>query len=159
MKEKLSTRKLTRLSLLIAISAVAAYIPLPSPIGTVALDSAPGYFAALIYGGVPGAVVLSLGHIFSALKMGFPLGSIHLLISVLMGGCGLVYYQVKIKFNLISASLIGILLNGISIAFLLIPLLGVGFFLSMTGSLLLGATANIILAGILYRVLKEKINL
>ena len=67
--KKNNTKLLTRLALLIAISAVAAYIPIPSPTGTVALDSSPGYFAALVFGGYKGAVVLAIGHLFSSLNI------------------------------------------------------------------------------------------
>ena len=158
MKDKFSVGIITKLAMLIAISVVAAYIPLPSPIGTVALDSAPGFFAVLAYGWA-GTVVLGIGHIFSALKMGFPLGGIHLLIAFFMGLCGLIYFKLYRNNNLIIASLVGILFNGIIIPLTLIPFFGKGFFISMLGPLLLGAAVNIVVSGILYRILNERIEL
>ena len=151
------TKLLTSIALLVALSAVAAYVPLPSPTGTVALDSAPGYFAVLAFGGGSGAVVLGLGHIFSSLKSGFPLGALHILIAFLMAGCGLVYNWFYHRFNLISASIVGILLNGIGLTAVLIPILGTGFFAAMTLPLLTGSIVNIVVAGILYKLLKNKL--
>jgi hypothetical protein len=97
------TKRLVLLSLMAALSAVGAYVIIPSPVGTVALDSAPGYLASLLFGGISGGVVLLLGHLISAVKSGFPLGIIHLLIAVLMGGvwaglclfkyCNKLFYQ------------------------------------------------------------------
>jgi hypothetical protein len=76
-----------------------------------------------------------------------------------MSGCGVVFHWFNIKFNLIAASLVGIILNGLVLPLLLIPLLGVGFFISMIGPLLLGSIINVVLAGILYRIVDERIDL
>ena len=155
---KTSTKLLTRLSLLVALSAIAAYFPLPSPTGTVALDSAPGYFAVLVFGGIEGALVLLVGHLFSALKSGFPLGAIHILIALLMGGCGIVFYFLKDKLNLIIAAIITILINGIILPSFLIPLLGTGFFAAMLIPLLFGSLVNVFTAVLLYKLLKNRMD-
>ncbi len=156
MKEN-STKLLTRLAFLIALSAVAAYVPLPSPTGTVALDSAPGYFAVLLFGGYKGAIVLAVGHIFSSLKTGFPLGALHLLIAILMGGCGFLFSLLKKKLNIIISSVITILLNGVVLPLILIPILGYGFFAAMLLPLLTGSLLNVFVAVVLYRLLKNKL--
>ena len=156
MKEN-STKLLTRLALLVALSAVAAYVPLPSPTGTVALDSAPGYFAVLLFGGYKGAIVLALGHIFSSLKTAFPLGALHLLIAILMGGCGIAFSLLKKKLNIIISSVITILLNGVVLPLILIPILGYGFFVAMLLPLLTGSLLNVFVAVVLYRLLKDKL--
>lgn len=148
---------LTRLSLLIALSAIAAYFPLPSPTGTVALDSAPGYFAVLFFGGFEGALVLVIGHLFSALKTGFPLGAIHILIAFLMGGCGVAFYWLKNKLNIVIAGVITILINGIILPLFLIPLLGTGFFAAMLLPLVFGSSVNIFVAIILFKLLKNRL--
>ncbi len=155
----MNTKKLVLLALMVALSAVGAYIVLPSPIGTVALDSAPGYLSSLLFGSINGSIVLFLGHLLSSLKMGFPLGMIHLLIAVLMGGCGIAFYYVYKKTNIIISSVLVILLNGVVITALLIPFLGYAFFLSMVSPLLVGSAVNIILAGVLNKILADRIDL
>jgi hypothetical protein len=147
------TKRLVRMALFIALSGLGSWIVLPSPIGTVALDSAPGYFMVLFAGGLEGAVVLGFGHLLSALKVGFPLGPIHVLIGILMGCCGLVFRYLNQKINLVVAASVAILLNGVVVTALLIPLVGVGFFMGMTPALLLGSAVNVALAIAIYRLL------
>ncbi|SJZ35810.1 ECF transporter S component [Selenihalanaerobacter shriftii] len=149
------TRRLVRMALFIALSGLGAWITFPSPIGTVAFDSGPGYFLVLYAGGLEGAVVLGIGHLISALKVGFPLGPIHLLIGVLMSGCGIVFWYLKEKLNLIIAAIVVSLLNGVGVTALLIPLVGMGFFISMTPVLLVGSAINIILSILIYRSLTK----
>lgn len=156
--KKNNTNLLTKLAFLVALSAVAAYLPLPSPTGTVALDSAPGYFAVLVFGGGNGALVLGLGHIFSSLRSGFPLGALHLLIAVLMGFCGIVFNWVYSRTNLLAASIVAVLLNGIGISAALIPILGLGFFTAMTLPLFTGSLINVLAAVILYNLLKDRMD-
>lgn len=156
--KKNNTKLLTRLSLLVALSAIAAYFPLPSPTGTVALDSAPGYFAVLVFGGFEGALVLLVGHLFSALKTGFPLGAIHVLIAFLMGGCGIAFYWLKNNLNITIAAIITILINGIILPLFLIPLLGRGFFAAMILPLLFGSLVNVFVAVLLFKLLKTRMD-
>lgn len=159
MNQQNNIKRLVLLSFMVALSAVGAYIIIPSPIGTVALDSAPGYLSSLLFGGISGGIVLFLGHLISAMKIGFPLGIIHLLISVLMGGCGMVFSYLSDKINLVISSIIVIILNGVVITALVIPFLGYAFFLSMVGPLVLGSAVNVILAGVIRRILEDRINL
>ncbi|MBM7624394.1 ECF transporter S component [Sporohalobacter salinus] len=149
---------LVKMALFIALSGIGAWFPFPSPIGTVALDAAPGYFLSLMAGGWQGAIVLCLGHLISAFKMGFPLGPIHILIGFLMGGCGLVVSYLHQRFNRVIIIVVGALLNGVGVTGLLIPLVGMGFFVGMTPVLLLASVVNITLAVLLYRLLKEKVD-
>ncbi len=156
---KMNTKIMVILAMLVALSAIGAYLPIPSPVGTVALDSAPGFYASLVFGGTYGGLVLLLGHLISALKMGFPLGFIHVFIGVLMGVCGYIYYYLFRKTNLIVSSIIAIIFNGVVLNAILIPLLGIGFFLSMLTPLLFGSFLNILVAGILFKVLGEKVDI
>jgi len=81
----LSPRRVARVAILVALSGVGAFIKIPSPTGTVALDSAPGYLAAVAFSPLEGGVVGALGHLISAATAGFPLGlPIHLIIAAEM---------------------------------------------------------------------------
>jgi len=159
MNRESKTKRLVLLSLMVALSAVGAYVIIPSPVGTVALDSAPGYLASLLFGGISGGVVLLLGHLISAVKSGFPLGIIHLLIAVLMGGCGLVFAYLNTVTNYFISSLCVIILNGVIITALLIPFTGYGFFLAMLAPLLVGSTVNVVLAAVINKILEERMDL
>lgn len=50
-------KRIARVAILVALSAVGAFIKLPSPTGTVALDSAPGFVAAAAFGPGEGAKI------------------------------------------------------------------------------------------------------
>jgi len=80
-----SPRRVARVAILVALSGVGAFIKIPSPTGTVALDAAPGYLAAVAFSPLEGGVVGALGHLISAATAGFPLGlPIHLIIAAEM---------------------------------------------------------------------------
>jgi hypothetical protein len=49
---------------------------------------------------------------------------------------------------------VGILLNGVGAPLVLVPLLGWGFFVGMLAPLLVGASANVILAALVAKALK-----
>ena len=66
-----------------ALAAVGGLIKLPSPVGSIALDSAPGFFVAGFYSPILGGITGFLGHLASAATAGFPFGFIHLLIGFL----------------------------------------------------------------------------
>jgi ABC-type Co2+ transport system permease subunit len=146
---------LVRVSLLIALSAVGAYLKFPSPIGSIALDSLPGYLGVLLLGGAKGSIILIIGHLISALTASLPLGPIHLIIALLMGVSGLIFGYLIDK-NRVLATVIAIIYNGIIIPALLIPILGLGFFIGIVPMLLLASGVNIGLALLISRFFKEE---
>lgn len=147
-------RRVARISILVSLSAVGAFIKLPSPTGTVALDSAPGFVAAAAFGPGEGSIVGAFGHMFSALITGFPLGlPIHLLVAaftvVWVGAFGIIARRI----NILVAAPIGVLLNGVGGAALLIPVLGKGIFATLVIPLTVGSAVNVIIAVAVFRVL------
>lgn len=153
-KDYFAPKRIARIAILVAISAVGAFIKLPSPTGTVALDSAPGFVAASAFGPLEGSIVGALGHMFSALITGFPLGlPVHVLVAVAtfvwVGAFGWVARHI----NIWVAIPVGTILNGVGGAAMLIPLYGVGIFASLVLPLLVGSTINIIIAVAVVRVL------
>lgn len=157
---KLKTKQIVILSMFIALSFVGSYLKIPSPFGTVALDAAPAFLAALILGPIPGAVVAFLGHILTSVNVGMPLSfPIHLLIAIEMAFICLVVGAIYRKGLLILALIIGIVLNGVVAPafFILIPQFGLPFFTVMLVPLLVGATVNALIAGLLAKTLKGRI--
>ncbi len=145
-----NARRLALPAVLVALSAVGSFIKIPSLIGTPALDSAPGYFAALVLGAGPGAAVAGIGHLLTALSAGFPLGlPIHGLIAAGMAGCAAATAILRRLAGPWVACAGGVLLNGIALpaAFVLVPGFGPAFFLAMVVPLLVASLLNVGLAG------------
>lgn len=154
------SRTVTFVGMFIALTVIGSLIKLPSPTGTVALDSTPAFVAALLLGPAAGALVGALGHLLSSLFVGFPLTlPIHLLIAVEMAiTCaitGLVFRKLPITVTL----LIALLLNGVAAPalFILVPGFGIGFFTAMLVPLLVGSGINLLLTSILVRYFKGRL--
>lgn len=147
-------RRIARVAILIALSAVGAFIKIPSPTGTVALDSAPAFVAAAAFSPAEGAIVGAIGHLFSALVTGFPLGlPIHLLVAASMVLFIWIFGVIARRINIWVAVPVGILINGVGGAALLIPIYGVGIFATLVLPLLVGSTINVIIAVAVVKVL------
>ena len=114
------------LAIFIAASAVLGIVKVPSPVGSIALDSLPGYFVAGFYGPVLGAIVGSAGHVASAATGGFPLGPLHIAIAIQMliwcALFGWLIRRINKTWGVWLAAVIAALLNGLVAPFMLIPL-------------------------------------
>jgi riboflavin transporter len=154
------TKQIVLMAMFIALAFVGSFIKIPSPFGTVALDSAPAFIAAMLLGLVPGAIVAFMGHLLTSLNVGFPLTiPIHLLIATEMGLiCALVGIIFR-KRNLIMALVVALLLNGVAApaSFILIPQFGLPFFSVMLIPILVGSAVNLIIVAIVVRTLKGRI--
>ena len=147
-------RAMTRMAILIGLSAAGACVKIPALTGTPALDSAPGYFAALALGAGQGAVVAALGHLLTALTAGFPLGlALHVLIAAGMAGCAAVV-AVAGKRYLWAGFAVGVLGNGLVFPalFILLPGFGPAFFTAMVVPLLVASALNLGLACLSYEL-------
>lgn len=157
---KFETKQMVLIGMFIALAFVGSFVKIPSPFGTVALDSAPGFIAAMLLGPVPGAIVAIMGHLLTSLNVGFPLTiPIHLLIAIEMA---LICFLVGIIFrkaSLFLALAVGLLLNGVAApaSFILIPQFGLPFFTVMLIPLLIGSVINLIIVAIVVRALKGRI--
>lgn len=146
----LAPKRMVRMALLISLSAVGAMIKLPSITGTPAFDSAPGYFAAAVFGMAEGAIVGAFGHLLTAMTAGFPLGiPMHLFIAAQMAIYVGAFGWVLNKTNIYLAVPVGIFLNGVVAPAVMIPILGKGFFMAMVLPLLIASALNIIIAALL----------
>ncbi|OEG63217.1 MAG: ECF transporter S component [Halanaerobium sp. MDAL1] len=152
----LKTSLLVKIALLVALSVVGSYIKFPGPVGSIALDSLPGYLGVIIIGGPAGALVLALGHLLSALNSGFVLGAIHFLIAAIMGVCGLIFSYL-IKKNVYLAVAITTFVNGVVSAAVLIPFFGSPFFYATAPVLTTASFVNILLAVIIAKYLKDRV--
>lgn len=148
--------RLTVAGTLIALSVVGSYLKIPSPTGTVAFDSLPGFLGALLLGYPGGATIGFLGHILTSLNVGFPLGlPVHLIIACEMA-MTCVLFRLLYRRNRILAIICGVLLNGVLAPLTLVPVFGWGFFTGIAISLIVASAVNIILASLIFEVLKRR---
>ncbi len=162
-EEKGATTKLVYISILIAISFIGSFIKIQ---GTIALDSMPGFFAALYLGPVAGAIVGGIGHLITAMFSGFPLTlPIHLIIVLAMGIVVYLFGIIYRRTNGTIACISGILLNGIGVVLALapvttllgLPLHGKAFVYAMIVPLTIASAVNVILAYVIYKTVGKRI--
>jgi len=120
------TRHLITISVFSALSIVGGLIKLPSFAGSVALDSAPGFFVAAFYSPILGAIVGLIGHLGSAATGGMPLGILHFAIAPLMFVICWVFGAIARKgaswLFLAGAAIIACGLNSVVLPLILIPI-------------------------------------
>lgn len=152
-------RRISKISIFTAIAVLGAFLKLPSPTGTVALDSAPGFFTVIAWGYLEGAIVLAAGHIISSGIVGFPLGILHFPIAIIMIITGILFrlfvkkLPKKYKVNQIAGAAVAGTFNGLA-GIMLSPVLGWGMAIALTPSLLIASFVNLAVALAVYNVLK-----
>jgi uncharacterized membrane protein len=144
----MSTKKLSWLSLFIALSVIGGMIKIPAFSTSVALDSFPAILAAGLLGAGPGALVAALGHLVSALIGGMPLGPFHVLIAAEMAAIVWVFAKVYHSGNKLAAFILFVFLNGVISGVPFIWLISWEFYAVSVPSLFIAAAINGILAGI-----------
>ena len=143
----LTPRRVARMALLIAVSAVGALVKIPSPTGTVALDSAPGFLAAAIFSPVEGAVIAALGHLLSAATTGFPLGALlHLIVAVEMALFAWVFGRLVRRVSTVVGAIVAVILTGVLAPVVMIPVAGFGGYVAMIVPLLVSSAVNVAVA-------------
>lgn len=118
MKEnKKFEREIVAIIIFSAVSTALGLVKIPGPAGSIALDSAPAFFAALYFSPRVGALVGFIGHICSAATAGFPFGGLHVYVAIEMFAWVLIFgylssFKKTIPFIGL-AGIIAIILNGI----------------------------------------------
>ncbi|NRD79321.1 ECF transporter S component [Bacillus sp. BRMEA1] len=158
MKNKISVKLLSWLAMLIALSAVGASIKIPSPVGSIALDSFPAIMAAAILGGGSGAVVGSLGHLVSAELAGFPLGAMHFLIAAEMAVLVWLFGIIYKRNQKLLAAVIFVLGNGLLAPLPFILLINKEFYIATVPFLLVASVINVVLALVVIPKMKSIIS-
>jgi len=151
--------RVARWSIFSALSVVGSFIPFPSPVGTIAFDSFPGYLAALYFGVLDGAVICAIGHLATAIIHGFPLGIWHLLIALGMAAVGaavgLTNKTIGMSWGYIPAIVVGIAVNT-ALFPLAMPVMGwLGAFL-LIPFLAAASTFNGVLAALVFVAIRRR---
>jgi adenosylcobinamide-phosphate guanylyltransferase len=146
------TYLIARIAVFSALSVVGSLIHPPSPIQTVAFDSSPGFFVALYFGPLDGALVSGIGHLVTSVINGFPLGVIHFAIALgmmLAGATMGALNRIESSWACIPAVAAGIAVNT-GLVVVMVPSLGWGAALTFLPFLLLAAALNGIVAALAY---------
>ncbi len=149
----LPVKRIAYMAVFIALSAVGAMIKIPSPVGTIGLDSAPGYFCGLAFGYLEGICVIFMGHLITSGVMGFPLGiPIHLFIALQLAVWVAAFAWVSRRFGAVPGAVMAVLLNGVVSAFTMALVGGMGAVLGTMPFLLVGSLVNVAIAVISHRM-------
>lgn len=158
-KSPVSARQLANMAIFIALSAVGSLIKIPSPLGSIGLDSAPGFFSALAFGGWTGFIVIAVGHLLAAAIVGFPLTlPMHLVIALGMGVCAIVFRWLGRRGGpvwLIVAVVVAAILNSFGLGLMVLPIGGWGMYAATVPSLLVAAVMNLVIAAIAYYAVRN----
>jgi uncharacterized membrane protein len=155
------TLRIARISLFSALSVVGSFIHLPGLVQTVAFDSAPGFFTALFFGPMDGAIVTGLGHLATASVNGFPLGVLHLPIAAGLAGAGAaigLVNRLNWRGSTALALAVGSMIN-VGLVVLAAPVLGWEATLAFTPFLAFAAGVNALLAGFVYVGIRGKVRI
>lgn len=155
------TYRLARISTLSALSLIGSFIHPPSPISTVALDSSPGFFAALYFGAQDGALVSGIGHIMTSVINGLPLGVLHLPIALGMTAAGGLMGRINHlsdRWGYLAAVPVGVAVNS-GLVVVLVPAFGLGAALGFLPFLFVAAALNGLVATLAYVGVKGRLRL
>jgi riboflavin transporter len=151
----LNVKQLALMAIFIALSAVGALIKIPSPVGTIGLDSAPGFFCAIAFGYLEGITVIGIGHLLTAAVVGFPLSiPVHIIVAIQMALWAVSFRWINRKFGIIPATVAAIFLNGVLSSFTMFPMGGIGAVLGVMPFLALGSAINIVIATVAFKTAK-----
>ncbi|MGM0887164.1 MAG: ECF transporter S component [Bacillota bacterium] len=145
----MDVRKISAIAIFIALSAVGAMIKIPSPVGSIALDSFPALLAAVILGPVSGAIVAGLGHIISAFIGGMTLGPFHFLIMVEMAVLTWMFSILYINGKKVGAFFLFFISNAFVLALPFALLISPGFYTLLVPGLTVATAVNVVLAVLL----------
>lgn len=135
-------KRINTLAILIALSAVGAFIKIPSFIGSVALDSFPSLIAGAMLGGISGGIVASLGHLVSAIVGGLPLGPLHFFIAIEMFLLVLLFSIVYRSGKKIFATILFVLCNSLLLPLPFLFFMGIDFYYAIIPSLFISSLCN-----------------
>jgi riboflavin transporter len=149
-------KRIARIAIFIAISAVGSMIKVPSPTGTVALDASIAYFSAIAFGWREGSIVAILGHLLTALTTGFPLSfPLHIFIAFQMAVWVSLFAVLAKNIHMWVGILVAVILNGPVSALLVVPVGGFGLMAALIVPLTIGSAINIFVAVTAYLIINK----
>jgi uncharacterized membrane protein len=149
--------QIARIAAFSALSVLGSFIhPFPSAVPTLALDSAPGFFAALYFGPFDGFFVTGIGHVATAVINGLPLGILHAPIALGLAIAGWTVGFINRKWHFFPAVAAGVAINT-GLVVLAIPVLGMDATLSFAPILFFAACVNGALGALVYLAVRRRL--
>lgn len=113
----LTPKRIARMAILIALSGVGAFVKIPTPTGDMGIDSAPGYFAAMVkkWDWKEAQIIGFFARLLAAWVVGFPLGiPIQILWGIFLGGSmGVMTRVPRLKWGPVAGLISGTVWNGV----------------------------------------------
>jgi len=147
------SKKISWIGIFTAISFVLSFIKFPSPLGSIALDSMPGFLLSII-NPVYGGITAFLGHIFTSWNSGFYFQFYHILLAISMFAIAFIFGKMY-KRNKIIAVITAAILNGAIMPFIVTPILSIKGVFGVMPILSLASFVNILIASIVYTFIKK----
>lgn len=140
---------------MICLSLFGSMVRLPLPTGQVALETFPGYFTALTFGWLDGALVAGISHFLVASSNGFPLGIwLHLLAGVQMAVWAVCFWFFSKKVGLLTSILTITLLHALVSVIYILPLWNMLVFTGLFVPLAVAAGINLFISAFLFKFLQ-----
>jgi uncharacterized membrane protein len=161
----ITTQRMVIMGMMIAMAAVLAQFPL---FGSIGLDALPAFFTAALLGPVLGGIVGVIAHLLIAAFTGFPFTlPLHLIVAAMMFVSCYAYGVIRVKHNRYVAIIVAIVLNGpISLGLVALvaqwmkaPFSGLPMFMALIIPLFIGAAINVVMADVIYGMIKERIKI
>lgn len=151
----MKVKHLTLAAMFAALSAIGGLVKIPLGIGTTALDSAPALVAVAFLSPPLAGVAAFIGHIASALYVGFPLGPFHMFIGLEM--MVIVYIFARMyRANLgVSKWLFVIVANGLLSPLPFYFLVSPAFFIGVLPGIFIATVFNAVIAAVVLPALKK----
>lgn len=152
--------RISRVAIFSALCAAGSLLKIPSPVGSLAFDSAAGFFVALYFGAAEGALVCGVGHLATAIVSGFPLGYIHLPLALGMALAGAAIgtiNKIHRTWGFLPALGVGVFINT-AFTFVVVPdpNYGLALALAFLPFVFTAAVLNVAVAGLVYVGLRGK---
>ncbi|MDN5342463.1 ECF transporter S component [Oceanotoga sp. DSM 15011] len=147
------SKKISLIGIFTALAFILSFLKFPSPVGSIALDSMPGFLLSIInplYGGIASL----LGHFFTSWNSGFYFQLYHIPLALAMFAITYIFGKLYQKNKIISI-LIGVILNGIVSPFIVVKIITFKGVLGIMPMLIVASIVNILLAVIIYSMLKK----
>lgn len=135
---------ISRIGIFTALAVVGSFISIPSPISSIALDSAAGYFCALSFSAYEAAIVFFIGHLATSIVHGFPLGLFHIPIAFGLALQGYIMNIIAKRSRLLS-TLVGIFINT-ALAIIVLPVIGFAGLIILVPYLAFASSINAFIA-------------
>ena len=148
-EQKVNIKKISLISLFIALCVAGASIKIPAVVSSVALDMIPALIGSVMLGSLPGAVIAFIGHLLSALIGGMPMGPLHFIVGLEMAVLVWLFAILYKKGHRLLASILFIVGNTVVAPLPFLFLLGTGFYIGVMPSLFIGAVFNTVIALVL----------